>query len=313
MTLTCAPPETLSDFQDQRFKYLYLSYQMGSMRAAADELGLAASSVSRQISRLEAELDIELVEQGTHRIRLTEAGQLAVDYYRTRLSHHEVLLDRLNDLRGRYLGTTIIAVGEGLLGARMIDELRSFFHNHPDTHTEIVIAPSYEVHRMILEDEAHIGVIFSPPPSQSIRTLYSFEQPLRAIVHPDSPLADKEKISLEELAESSIVLPGPKFRVRAIADNAGRGTIKPSIISNSLQVILDFVRARIAITLLAELPIIPELQAGTFKSIPVDCPTMNATDIQIVVRQSRKLSPVSRDLINHLARTIKKLCKQASA
>lgn len=306
--------ESRLDIQDQRLKYLYLSHQLGSMRAAADELGLAASSVSRQISKLEEELDIDLVEQGTHRIRLTEAGQAVVDYFRARAQQHEALLNRLDDLRGQFLGTTVIAVGEGLLGAALISQLQDFFRNHPNSHTEIIIAPSYEVQRMILEDEAHIGVAFSPAPVSNIRAVYRFAQPLRAVVHPDSPLARQERVSLETLARSTIVLPGPKFRVRELAENACKGkdySIVPTITSNSLQVILDFVRTNIAVTLLAELPVTPELRTGEVRAIPIDCPEMNATDIQIIVRQSRKLSPVSRDLINHLARTIKQLLAES--
>lgn len=302
------------DLQDQRLKYLYLSYQLGSMRAAADELGMAASSVSRQIGKLEAELDVDLVEQGTHKIRLTEAGQAAIDYYRARALQFDALLGRLDDLRGRYLGTTVIAVGEGLLGSRAIGELEAFFQNHPNTHTEIIIAPSFEVQRMILEDQAHIGVVFAPQPTSGLRSLYRFPQPMRAVMHPESPLAAKPSVSLEDLANSAIVLPGPKFRVRELADRAGRGTpfsIKPSITSNSLQVILDFVRSKIAITLLAELPIFSELQSGAIKAVPIDHEEMSNTDIQIVVRQSRKLSPTARDLIHHLARTIKQLRKTA--
>ena len=285
---------------------------MGSMRAAADELGLAPSSVSRQISRLEADLDIDLVKQGTHRISLTKAGEAVIEYYRSRLSQQEALLNRLDELRGHYMSSTIIAVGEGLLGTNSISDLQDFLRNNPGIHTEIVTAPSLEVQRMILEDTAHIGVVFSPPTNPTLRKVYSFPQPLRAIVHPKSKLAKRTQVTIEDLVQYPLVLPGPKFRVRTLIDAAGRDhgiTIRPNITSNSLQVILDCVRSNIAITLLAELPIFSELQAGTFKSIPVDCLAMNTTDIQIVVRESRKLSPLSRDLIKHLARTINRLCR----
>ena len=166
---------------------------------------------------------------------------------------------------------------------------------------------------MILEDQAHIGVVFSPQQTGGLRSLYRFEQPLRAIVNPNSPLAHKAYVTLEDLASASVVLPGPKFRVRELADKAGKGkpfSITPSITSNSLQVILDCVRSNLAVTLLAELTVAPELQAGTVTAVPIESVDMNSTDIQIIVRKSRKLSPNTRDLIHHLARTIKKLSKE---
>jgi hypothetical protein len=36
----------------------------------------------------------------------------------------------------------------------------------------------------------------------------------------------------------------------------------------------------------------------------VECPEMNGTELQIVRRQARKLSPVSHELMRHLARAI---------
>lgn len=103
------------DMQDHRLRYLHLSHDKGSMRAAAEALGVATSSVSRQIARLEEELDIELVRPGTHRISLTAAGEAAVDYYVERLRQHSALIDRLDELRQRQQASTVIAIGEGLL------------------------------------------------------------------------------------------------------------------------------------------------------------------------------------------------------
>lgn len=153
------------EFQDQRLKYLFLSYQLGSMRAAADQLGIAPSSVSRQINLLQTELSIDLIEAGTHRIRLTEAGLVTVDYYRARASQHEALLNRLDDLRGQHLGKTVVAVGEGLFGAQLIGKLQSFFKSYPGLRTEILIAPTLEVQHMVMEDQAQIGVLFAPIPT----------------------------------------------------------------------------------------------------------------------------------------------------
>lgn len=301
------------EIQDQRLKYLFLSHQLGSMRAAADELGLAPSSVSRQISQLESELAIDLVEAGTHKIRLTEAGMATVEYYRIRTAEHEALLHRLDELRGQNMGKTVVAVGEGLFGARLIGELQSFFKSHPKLHTEIQIAPTLEVQRMILEDQAHIGVLFAPHQSASLRRQFGIEQPLKAIVHPDNPLARQASISLEQLAREALVLPSHSYRVRELVGQACRGKpfqIEPAFTANSLQVIIDFVKTNMATTLLAEVMILPELKAGTLVALPVDCPQMSGTELQIIRRKGRKLAPVNQELMRHLARAIGMLIRQ---
>ena len=308
-------PSLFLDFNDTRLKYLYVSHQLGSMRAAADELGLAPSSVSRQISLLEAELRIDLVEAGTHRIRLTEAGDATVEYYRKRALQHEELLGRLNELRGSSLCKTIVAVGEGLFGIELIRQLEAFFQSHPNSHTEIVIAPSNDVQRMIIDDAAHVGVVFAPYASTRLRQQFAIKQPLRAIVHPDNALVAQGYVTLQDLASEALVLPGPNYRVRELIREACRGqpfSIEPSITSNSLQVITDFVRANIASTLLAELPMLAEIRAGNVVALPIRSVEMSSTELQVVTRQSRKLSPVSKELIHYLARAINQVRRSSS-
>lgn len=296
------------DLQDHRLRNLHLSHDKGSMRAAAEALGVATSSVSRQIARLEQELGIELVRPGTHRISLTTAGEAAVDYYIERIRQHAQLVSRLDELRDQQQASTVIAIGEGLLGARAINSLQGFLQAHGAHKAEIISAPSLEVQRMVMADQAHLGVVFAPSPTARLTRLFSLAQPLRMIVHRDSRLAKRTTVTLEEVARESLVLPGANFRVRELVDAACKGhgfNIVPTLTSNSLAVILDFVRSGLGATLLAELPIIDELKYGTFKALAIDCQAMNATDIQIVTRRGRTLDGMSRALATEMAKAVR--------
>ncbi|MFJ4396875.1 LysR family transcriptional regulator [Pseudomonas sp. NPDC089396] len=298
------------DLQDHRLRYLHLSHDKGSMRAAAEALGVATSSVSRQIARLEAELGIELVRPGTHRISLTTAGEAAVDYYVERLRQHTRLISRLDELRTQQQASTVIAIGEGLLGARVINGLQGFLQAHGAHKTEIISAPSQEVQRRVMADQAHLGVVFAPSQTACLSRLFSLAQPLRLIVHRDSRLAERSLVSLQDIARESLVLPGANFRVRELLDAACKAqglNIEPTLTSNSLAVILDFVRSGLGATLLAELPLIDEIKGGTFKALAIDCAQMNATDIQIVTRRGRTLDDVSRALATEMAKAMRRV------
>ncbi|MFK2914151.1 LysR family transcriptional regulator [Pseudomonas sp. 3HC3] len=298
-----------NELQDNRLRYLHLSHARGSMRAAAEELGIATSSVSRQIAKLEEELGIDLVKQGSHRISLTAAGEAAVAYFEERNVRYALFMAQLDELRGEAQTTTVIAVGEGLLGAKGINSLQELMRTHLHHKTEIITAPSSEVQRMVLTDEAHLGVVFSPNQPARLCRLYSLAQPLRMIVHRDSELARRSVVSLEEVARQPLVLPGPKFRVRELLDAACRELdieVVPSMTSNSLAVILDFVRSGLGVTLLAELPVMDELRSGLFKAVTVDCAQMQATEIQVVTRRGRTLDELTRELAIAIAKTMKK-------
>ncbi|MEE1864874.1 MULTISPECIES: LysR family transcriptional regulator [Pseudomonas] len=304
------PANALSEltFQDSRLKYLYISHQRGSMRAAADEFGVAASSISRHIAKLEQELNIELVKQGAHRVELTDAGKVVVEYYQTRLAHQQDLFSKMDDLRGQQQNLAVIAVGEGLLDAHAISSLNHFLREHRTLRTEIISAPSYEVQRMVAQDQAHLAVIFSPCPAAQFSKLFSLAQPLCLIVDRNHPLAGRTRVSLEDLSKTSLILPGPKFRVRELLDLACANIdlkIEPAIITNSLSVILDFVRTGAGATLLPERPVREELKSGALRAIPIDCPLMEHTEIQIVTRRSRRLPEVTQALALALAKALR--------
>ncbi len=99
--------------------YLYEAARLGSMRAAADQLGVAVSSISRQISQLEAELGVALIEHGRRSLLLTEAGKLLIDYYSEQLTHRESFEARLADLKGLRTGRLSLAIGEGFIGTQL--------------------------------------------------------------------------------------------------------------------------------------------------------------------------------------------------
>lgn len=296
------------DLHDYRLRYLYLCHEKGSMRAVAEELGVAASSVSRQVAKLEEEMGIELIKKSTHKVCLTAAGLLLADYYAQRMSQQAALFDQLAELRAREGDSTIIAIGEGLLGVRAINSLQEFLRQHTAHKAEIITAASFEVQRMVLADEAHLGVVFSPSAMAKLTRLFSVPQPLRMIVHRRSPLATRSHISLEEIANEPLVLPGANFRVRQLVDDACKNQpfqILPALTANSLTVILDFVRSGLGATLLAELPIIDELKAGTFKAIAISHNEMNGTEIQIVARRGRALDELSKALALEMAKAVR--------
>ena len=295
-------------------RYLHLSNLMGSMRAAADELGVAASSVSRQIAKLEAELGIDLVRQDTYRISLTEAGEAAVNYYLERLTQHAALMRKFEELRASQASPRIIiAIGEGLLGAKTIKSLQAISGKKEAQIAEIISAPSFEVQRLVTSDQAHLGIVFCPGSSTQISRLFSLAQPLRLIVHHSNPIAQRNSVSIEEMAEQALVLPSSNYRVRELIDGVSKiegVPINPDLTSNSLAVILDFVRSGLGATVLAELPITDELHSGALKAVSIDCEALCSTDIQIVTRRGRPLNDLTRQLAHEIARTIRSLAQR---
>lgn len=66
------------NLSERRLHYLHAALMAGSMRAAAERLGVEASVISRQIQLLEKELNVTLIERRGRGVAPTDAGRLVL-------------------------------------------------------------------------------------------------------------------------------------------------------------------------------------------------------------------------------------------
>ena len=290
--------------QDHRLRYLSLAAQHGSMRAAADLLGIAPSSISRQIGQLERDLKIDLVEKGSHKIRLTEAGQLLIDFHETRVTEHRVLLERLTELRNGSSDTVRVAIGEGLLAPGMMAAMAGIARQHPNAIFDFTTASSSEVQRLVLTDGAEMGIVFETADDVRLRVRTSIRQPIRLILRPDMALARQTTISLEDVARARLLMPGAAHRLSEIVYSVLRVNglaANAIIVSNALGPIVEGLHAGIGVALLPPILAHRDVAAGELVARPVDCAAFDTTRVHIVTRIGRPLSPPALALLSALA------------
>jgi DNA-binding transcriptional LysR family regulator len=289
---------------DLNVRYLYEAARLGSMRAAADRLGVAVSSISRQISQLEAELGVALIEHGRRSLLLTEAGKLLIDYYSEQLTHRESFEARLADLKGLRTGRLSLAIGEGFIGAQLAGLVSRFVAKHRGILLDVrVMASSSEVARLVLEDEAHLGLAFQASDDPRIRVLASVRHPLCAIMRPTHPLAKQQRVTLAELALHPMCLPESSFRTRQlikVAEVAERVFLQPSVTSNSLALLKTLLCSGELLTLLPMLAVSEEVERGAFVAIPVQSAALEDTSVHLIGRLGRHLTPAPLRLLNSL-------------
>ena len=127
---------------DNAFNYFYEAASLGSMRLASEKIGVAVSSISRQISQLETVMGVTLIERGRRSIRLTEAGQLVFDFHREQLADREGLLNRLQELREVKTGHIQLAIGEGFIGNAFARTIDQFQRRNPVSRSRSTVAPA---------------------------------------------------------------------------------------------------------------------------------------------------------------------------
>ena len=81
-------------------------------------------------------------------------------------------------------------------------------------------AGTNDVVRMIIDDEAHMGMVFQAAPDAKIRVRASSDQPLKVILRPDHPLGERASLKISDLVGERLGVPEKSFRIRQILAGA---------------------------------------------------------------------------------------------
>lgn len=115
----------------------------GGISAAAQALGLSKSTISMQITRLEARFGVRLVERTSRRVALTREGEQLLPRVQSILAEADHLFDEALGARTSPRGTVRIAVPPALGGALLEQLVPALAERYPDI--ALVVAPSYDM------------------------------------------------------------------------------------------------------------------------------------------------------------------------
>ena len=289
-------------FHESRARYLFEAVACGSVRAAAEKLGIVPSAVSRQIHLLEEELQLNLLERHRTGVVPTQAGQLVLDYYRHQMANQHDMLAKVDALRGLHSGSVSIASGEGFAQEMVCGPVRKFRDQHPGISVSLEIYGTNEILRRVKEDLAEIGLVFYAPSDPHLIARASARQPILAVVHPSHPLARAPHTTLQALTEWPIALLQGVYGIRQVveyAEYADKLRLSPALTSNLISVLIQFVMTQQGITLLPQCAVAAELEQGLLCAIPIQNAALQSTEVQLITRAGRHLSPAANRFLQY--------------
>lgn len=289
-------------FHDARLRYLYEAVACGSVRAAADKLGIAPSAVSRQVGLLEEELASVLLERHRKGVVATHAGRILIDYYRQHMAHQHDMLAKIDALRGLKSGSVSVVSGEGFAQELIAGPIRQFRRQHPGISVSLDIFGTTEIVRRVREDEAEIGLVYYAPTDAHIVSRGSVTQPMHAIIGVDHPLRHASQTSLQELNTWPLALLHGVFGIRQLLDHAERIEkirLNAALTTNLISVAIGFVTSGQGVTLLPPCAVSTELADGRVLAIPVDSPALHQAEVLLITRAGRNLSPAANRFLQY--------------
>lgn len=289
-----------------RVKYFFEAVRLKSVRAAADYLNLAPSAISRQISQLEHELNSQLVERHRRGIKPTEAGERVLQYYQLHLAEQDLLFDSLQALRGVQAGSITLAIGEGYIES-ISGILSDFTVRYPNIRINIEICGSNDVMRLIVEDEANIGILFNPSLELKLRSHLAFTHPLCVVTNPGHPLTRQpQPIEIQSLLEHRPALTRVSHGIRQIVTRVEEDTginLEPAVVCNNLLLLKNYAIDG-GVSLLPDFMVKDEVRAGKLVAIPLHHRLFAHTETHIITRLGRQHSTGVNKLLQKIISTI---------
>ncbi len=111
--------------------------ERGSFTAAAEDLKLSKSAVSKQLARLEDRLGVQLIHRTTRRLHLTEVGQAYFERAKRIVEDAEAAEQTISNLHGGLHGTLRINAPQSFGVRRISPLLPEFMDRHPNLNIDI--------------------------------------------------------------------------------------------------------------------------------------------------------------------------------
>ena len=283
----------------RRLRYFMQVLESGSVRGAAEVLDMDPSAVSRAVSLLEKECGTVLLERRGRGVAPTDAGELLSVYLRRQESQKQHLLAQMDAIRKVERGD--IVAGEGYIDWLMRNSLEAFMRSHPAITVSLEVGSSDEIVRRVVDERAHIGLLFQPPRDERLRSHHSHPQPIQALVLETHPLARLGRpLRLADLLPYPGATLQRSFGVRQHIEAAeiGEGVRLPTLLTTtSFSALGYFVVAGLGYALSTRMSLPPHLDTAAVVELPMRNPLLHQGRSHVISRHGRMLAPAATELL----------------
>lgn len=255
----------------RQLKYFAKVAETLNFSEAAKMLCITQSTLSQQIKQLENELDTPLLIRSSHKVTLSEAGELILPHVRRVIYEAESCADRINDLNSLASGSLSIGVTYSF-SPILTETLLLFMKQYPKIKLNIYYKPMNELMELLKERVVDFVLAFKPTRSiEGVESHILFQNYLAAIVSEHHPLASKERVTVAELRTYDLALPSKGLQARNTFDNiiSAHDPLRVRIELNEVNILLKLIRQSMLVTVLAEATIHNETGV---KAVPLDIP-----------------------------------------
>ncbi|SAK55123.1 LysR substrate binding domain protein [Caballeronia hypogeia] len=284
-------------------RYFVEVARTGSLTDASATLHVATSAISRQIAKLEEELECQLFERLARGMVLTEGGRKLMAFAsRSMLDGEHVA----NDIRGIALdktGTVRVACTQGFAYSFMPAVIASFREGHPKVKFQLYVGSPNAVAQRVRDGESDIALSFSLRPASGVHIEYSEPALIHVLVRQDDVLAKRHHLALVDLAGREFLLPEQGTTLRELVEIAAELAglhLDPILESNNSYSMYAFAKRTGALMFTAMLSVTGRFMEDGFVAIPLKDDVLARREFQIQTMSGRLLPPLVKNFCDHV-------------
>lgn len=234
-----------------------------SLNKAAEQLNLSQPALSRRITKLEAELGVELFRRIGKRLELTAAGQLTYEFALELRRFHGSYLQKLNAFKSNKAVAVTIGASLTTLQTTLPWLITAMTGKHPGLEIKAITGKSHEIASLVKERKIDFGLVGSTVDDDpSITSVPLFADHLMLVLPRAHYILERTHWEMADLNGLPMILFTPGTWYRTLTDDLfRRNGVKPDIRMeiDSFEAIVRLLAASRAGTLLPKSYIRPQL------------------------------------------------------
>jgi DNA-binding transcriptional LysR family regulator len=282
---------------DQLATFVYVA-KLKSFSRAGQKVFRSQSAVSAQIRQLEQAYRAKLLDRSAKSVELTPAGEVLFEYAERLLRLRDESIQGVADRGNVVQGTVMFGANEATCLYLLPDIFAEFQRRYPLVHISIYRNFSHKILQRIEDGTIDVGIVTLPIKALNTKVHHIYRDRLRFMVSTRNPLANRTKLTLEEVAAQPLIFPRTGF-TRQVLDKLFRpyrSRLRITMELPSIGMIKRFVGADAGVSFISESFASDQVKSGEVKLLNVEGVDL-WRELGLVYRRDRSLPRAAQSLI----------------
>ncbi|MFI8218365.1 LysR family transcriptional regulator [Streptomyces sp. NPDC085932] len=204
----------------RQLEYFVAVAEERNFTRAAERVHISQSGVSAQIRRLERELGADLFDRSARTVTLTPAGRAALDHARAALAAAGAVGQAVGEVTGLIRGRLGVGMVVGCTVTPLFEALAAFHRAHPGVEISLLERNSDRLVEAVRAGDLDVALVGTAETPEGLDALTLVSERLVVAVPPGHPLADRRRVTLEDVTAHPLVCMPPGTGLRTLLDRA---------------------------------------------------------------------------------------------